>query len=101
MKTKRFSKFFFSALLGIAAYGLSACTADIIENGKNENGQNAQTLSIEVITPSAVNTTRAGYATSGETIKESFVEGDEIGVYGMHLTEGAPAARRRGSDWMS
>ena len=87
MNTNRFSKFFFSALLGIAAYGLSACTADIIENGKNENGQTAQTLSIEVITPSAVNKTRAGYATSGETIKESFVEGDEIGVYGMNGSE--------------
>jgi len=65
---------------------MTACSKDEQEIGQTPK---MQKLSIEVTMGSdgQGNETRASYATWSNTIRESFVEGDEIGVYGMNGTE--------------
>lgn len=81
MKTRFFSKAFFAALTALAT---AACTADDFE-GEGRPQTQVRTLSIEVTTSSPE--TRAEYATSGGTIRETFSDGDQIGVYGLNGTE--------------
>ena len=83
MKTKRFSKLLFAAM---AVLSMTACTEDVFDGQEPSSGVNGQKLSIEVYTGSDFAGTRASYVTSGGTVKESFVKGDEIGVYGMNGT---------------
>ena len=84
MKTKYFSKLLFAATVLLT---LGSCAADDFEGQNPSPSGNGQTLAIEVSTGSEMAGTRATYTTSNGVAKESFVEGDEIGVYGMNGTE--------------
>ena len=80
MKTNKFSKLFYAAM---AALLMTGCNADDYYGQPQPDNNNSRSLTIEVTT-SDVSGSRASYSTGGGTAKETFVAGDEIGVYGMN-----------------
>ena len=83
MKTMRFSKLLFAAMVAVS---LGSCAADEFEGQSPVTPKDGQKLSIEVTTGADQALTRSTYATSGGTVKETFEVGDEIGVYGLNGT---------------
>ena len=81
MKTNKFFKLFIAAM---TAFLLTGCSSeDYYNHDESASNQRGQQLTIEVTTENGKGT-RASYSTGGGTAKETFVAGDEIGVYGMN-----------------